>query len=161
MLVLCRAAVSAHNKVMLLSVTSLMVATVSVTGLEVLDLADLSWRVRGGDNQSVEVEATLPGSIYTDLQRGGILGDLYYRFNDVEYQWVSQYNWTYQTVLNLSVTQLEHEVVELDCHGLDTVASVTINGVVVANTNNMFMRSHLHLSSPQPVTRLSSGTSWT
>ena len=126
---------------MLLILSCLTVTSVPVTSLEVLDLADLTWTVRGGDNESLEVSASLPGSIYTDLQTAGILGDLYYRFNDLEYRWVSQYNWTYQTILHVTETQLENELVQLDCHGLDTVASVIINGLVVANTKNMFIRS--------------------
>ena len=117
--------------------------SVSVTGKEVLDLSTLTWTVRGGGDDSLEVGATVPGSVYTDLQAAGVLGDFYYRFNDVEYRWVSQYNWTYQAVLSLSQSQLQSSVVQLDCHGLDTVATLTINGKVVANTNNMFVRSKL------------------
>ena len=111
-----------------------------VSSSEVLDLSELSWRVKGGDNGSVEAAARLPGSVYTDLQTAGILGSLYYRFNDVEYRWVAKHNWTYSTVLSLSQAQLEREVIQLDCHGLDTVATIMINSQVVANTNNMFVR---------------------
>ena len=120
-----------------------------VSSSEVLDLSELSWRVKGGDNGSVEAAARLPGSVYTDLQTAGILGSLYYRFNDVEYRWVAQHNWTYSTVLSLSQTQLEREVIQLDCHGLDTVATIIINQEVVATTNNMFIRLRERHKTPQ------------
>ena len=137
--VLCTAAVTAPNKEMLRALNCLLLLAVTVSP-EVLDLADLSWRLRGGEDERLEVEASLPGSVYTDLQTAGVLADLLYRFNDVEYRWVSQYNWTYHTVLALSQSQLDSHVVQLDCHGLDTAATVIINGQVVANTNNMFIR---------------------
>ena len=111
-----------------------------VSSSEVLDLSELSWRVKGGDNGSVEAAARLPGSVYTDLQTAGILGSLYYRFNDVEYRWVSQHNWTYSTLITLTEEQLQRRIIQLDCHGLDTVATIMINSQVVANTNNMFVR---------------------
>ena len=124
---------------MLRALNCLLLLAVRVSP-EILDLADLSWRLRGGEDERLEVEASLPGSVYTDLQTAGVLADLLYRFNDVEYRWVSQYNWTYHTVLALSQSQLDSHVVQLDCHGLDTAATVIINGKVVANTNNMFIR---------------------
>ena len=111
-----------------------------VSSSEVLDLSELSWRVKGGDNGSVEAAARLPGSVYTDLQTAGILGSLYYRFNDVEYRWVSIQNWTYSSLLSLTPAQLQSRLIQLDCHGLDTVATIFINDQEVASTNNMFVR---------------------
>ena len=111
-----------------------------ITSSEVFDLSDLSWTVRGGDNQSISAEARLPGSVYTDLQTAGVLGSLYYRFNDVEYRWVSLHNWTYSSLLSLTQAQLQSRLIQLDCHGLDTVATIIINDQEVANTNNMFVR---------------------
>ena len=37
----------------------------------------------------------VPGSIYTDLMYNKIIGEPYYRFNDVAYRWVAKDNWTY------------------------------------------------------------------
>lgn len=43
------------------------------------------------------VSAVVPGGIYTDLERAGVLdGPLFYRFNDVNYRWVALQDWTYQ-----------------------------------------------------------------
>ena len=118
----------------------MLVLVLDVTRSEVLDLSELSWRVKGGENESVEAVARLPGSVYTDLQTAGILGSLYYRFNDVEYRWVSQHNWTYSTLISLTEEQLQRRIIQLDCHGLDTAASIIINQQLVAKTNNMFIR---------------------
>ena len=38
---------------------------------------------------------TVPGSMYTALMANKIIGDPYYRQNDLNYRWVGEDNWTY------------------------------------------------------------------
>ena len=43
-------------------------------------------------------DGTVPGSIYTDLDNNGSIfkgGPLLYRFNDLDYRWVSYEDWDY------------------------------------------------------------------
>ena len=44
------------------------------------------------------MDGRVPGSIYTDLLAAGVLdqGPLLFRFNDVDYRWVSYNDWTYR-----------------------------------------------------------------
>ncbi len=43
------------------------------------------------------MKARVPGSIYSDLRRDGLLKeDLYYENNDINYRWVSYDNWTFE-----------------------------------------------------------------
>lgn len=44
---------------------------------------------------AISVSASVPGGIYSDLQRAGIIGDILYRFNDVLTRWVAYETWTY------------------------------------------------------------------
>ena len=44
-----------------------------------------------------DVIGKVPGSVYTDLMEAGVLGDPYFRFNDLEYRWVSHRGWVYST----------------------------------------------------------------
>ena len=124
----------------------LLLGLVSVTSLatgETIDLGGLSWSLSGRDRegQELRVPASVPGDVYTDLSQAGVLGgDLLYRFNDVEYRWVAEGNWTYEVVFPLSQDQVERASLLLDCHGLDTVASVYINNVIVGTSDNMFVR---------------------
>ena len=46
--------------------------------------------------------------------------------------------WTYQRTFEATPQQLAMKTVELVCHGLDTFATVTLNGTVLGSTNNMF-----------------------
>ena len=128
------------------SLAAVLLGLVSVTSLasgETIDLGGLSWTLSGQDSEGreVRVPASVPGDVYSDLSRAGVLGgDLLYRFNDVEYRWVAGGNWTYDVVFPLSQEQVERTSLLLDCHGLDTVASVYINNVIVGTSDNMFVR---------------------
>uniref|UniRef100_A0A8C7WTV1 beta-mannosidase n=1 Tax=Oryzias sinensis TaxID=183150 RepID=A0A8C7WTV1_9TELE len=62
--------------------------------------------------------------------------DPYFRFNDVSYRWIALENWTYSTTFAASAQQ----EVELIFDGVDTVASITLNGNLVGKTDNMFRR---------------------
>jgi beta-mannosidase len=47
------------------------------------------------------VKAKVPGSIYSDLRRDGVLKqDIYYEYNDINYRWVSFDNWTYERIFD-------------------------------------------------------------
>lgn len=91
-------------------------------------------------NQSINVPVTVPGSIYTDLEKNGLIGDPYYRFNDDNYRWISKDNWTYSTNFEVSSDILAKDYVFLVAHGLDTAATVYINNQFLANCDNMFVR---------------------
>ena len=106
----------------------------------VLDLgSSATWSVTGGNN--ITVPASVPGGVYTDLRQAGVLAqDIYYRFNDLEYRWVAKEDWTYRGVFTVDKLLLEESMIELDCHGLDTVANVVLNGVEIGGSNNMFVR---------------------
>ena len=124
----------------LLVVGLLCISAATSAGGDVIDLSSVGqWTLSGGQHDQLEV--TVPGSVYTDLQHAGVLtGDLLYRFNDVEYRWVALTNWTYRLTFPLTQEQVDKTSVILDCHGLDTVASVYINNVLVGNSDNMFVR---------------------
>jgi beta-mannosidase len=47
---------------------------------------------------AVSGNAQVPGGIFSDLKKANILKeDFFFRYNDVQYRWVSWDNWTYHT----------------------------------------------------------------
>ena len=54
--------------------------------------------------------------------------------------WVGEEDWSYSGQFLLTTDQLEVTTAQLDCHGLDTVAEVVVNGVHVGSAANMFVR---------------------
>ena len=50
---------------------------------------------------AIKITANVPGNIYTDLYKGGVLkDDPYNGKNDINYRWVSYDNWTYEKTFN-------------------------------------------------------------
>ncbi|KAJ4448986.1 hypothetical protein ANN_00378 [Periplaneta americana] len=101
---------------------------------------DGTWTVRNA-NGSIEADAVVPGGIYTDLRTAGILSqDIYYRFNDIEYRWVSRDDWTYSTNFQVAPELIQKQQIFLVFHGVDTVASVYLNDEHIGDCDNMFVR---------------------
>ena len=52
-----------------------------------------------------QVPATVPGGIYSDLEKTGFLtsGNIYFRFNEENYKWVAFTNWTYKVIIHMSM----------------------------------------------------------
>ncbi|XP_037098092.1 beta-mannosidase [Syngnathus acus] len=89
-------------------------------------------------NKSVSLTARVPGCVHTALQERGFIQDPYFRFNDLLYEWISLDNWTYATTFVVSKELRSKRQVLLILDGVDTAASVWLNGVLVGRTDNMF-----------------------
>ncbi|WP_336207370.1 glycoside hydrolase family 2 protein [Nonomuraea sp. LPB2021202275-12-8] len=80
------------------------------------------------------VAATVPGCVHTDLLAAGLIDDPYLDDNENRLSWIGRTAWCYTTSFTWSAD--EHERTDLVCEGLDTVATVTLNGVRLARTAN-------------------------
>ncbi|MGB1384908.1 MAG: glycosyl hydrolase 2 galactose-binding domain-containing protein, partial [Flavobacteriales bacterium] len=91
-------------------------------------------------NDSVWVDAAVPGDVMLDLQRHGILPNPFQGTHERDVQWVELEDWTYRTVLPApTVWQkqgIQHPV--LSFPGLDTYASVYLDDSLVATSNNAY-----------------------
>jgi len=106
------------------------------TALAHLDL-DGHWQV--SDSESNDwFNATVPGCIHTDLLAAGRLPDPFYRDNEKQVQWVSDRAWTYRRFFSADQKLCAREHLLLRCEGLDTLATVSVNGVEVGRADNMF-----------------------
>ena len=56
-------------------------------------------------------KATVPGGIYSDLERNGILSNPLQSNNDVNYRWVSLDGWTYEKTFDGKVAESLREKV--------------------------------------------------
>ncbi len=85
------------------------------------------------------VPAEVPGSIHTDLLAAGLIPDPYLDENEKTQSWIGLTDWTYRTTFDW--TESTDERHELVFAGLDTVATIHLNGEEVASVQNMH-RSH-------------------
>ena len=53
-------------------------------------------------------------------------------------QWIENENWEYETKFNLSKSELKNQNIDLLFEGLDTYATIYLNGKLLLETDNMF-----------------------
>ncbi|XP_044080324.1 beta-mannosidase isoform X1 [Neovison vison] len=105
-----------------------------------------SWRIRSG-NGSLELPGRVPGCVHSALFQRGLIQDLYYRFNDLDYRWISLDNWTYSKKFKIPFNISKWQKVNLIFEGVDTVAKVLLNSVPIGKTSNMFKRYSFDVTS--------------
>ncbi len=84
--------------------------------------------------------ATVPGCVHTDLLAAGLIGDPYAHDMESKLGWIGESDWLYECRFEVGEGLTAEERVELVCEGLDTVATLTLNGVELARTENMHVR---------------------
>ena len=104
-----------------------------------MDSIDLGgeWQARQkrGD---ITTSGMVPGCIHTDLLAAGLIADPFERENELDVQWVSEADWLYERQFDVSESLRCRDQVLLICEGLDTFATIGINGRRVAKTDNQF-----------------------
>ena len=84
-------------------------------------------------------DATVPGDAHLDLVRCGVLPDLYFGRNLDHALWMEHKDWLYRCKFN-TPDDLGHARAILVFHGLDTFATVWLNGQLLGKAANMFIR---------------------
>ena len=82
----------------------------------------------------VSIPALVPGCIHTDLITAGLIGDISVDDCEIEQMWIWRSDSIYRTRIAQS---LRTNRASLKFHGLDTLASIFINGRLVLSTKNM------------------------
>ncbi len=106
------------------------------------------WTVRPLDGRNVpdgvsaagSIPASVPGSVHTDLLAARLIVDPYIGTNEKAQEWIGSTSWRYTT--DFDWTDDGADRVDLSFLGLDTVATVTLNGRVILESRNQH-RSYL------------------
>lgn len=80
------------------------------------------------------IDAAVPGCVHTDLLSAGRIPDPYLDDNEALLAWIGLVDWTYRTTFEWKPDG--HERHDLVFDGLDTVATVRVNGRVVLESAN-------------------------
>ncbi len=84
-------------------------------------------------------EAIVPGVVHLDLMRNDLLPDPFVGMNEKEVAWVEKNDWWYRKEFEVSPSFLEAGQILLRFDGLDTFATVWLNGTKLGSTDNMFI----------------------
>lgn len=83
--------------------------------------------------------ASAPGNVHTDLIAAGLLPDPFEGLNERAAQWVGESDWLYRCNFELPPGLADAAAVALCCDGLDTFATVWLNGQQIITSDNMFV----------------------
>ncbi|MGE3107892.1 MAG: glycoside hydrolase family 2 protein [Phycisphaerales bacterium] len=101
------------------------------------------WRVRSHTPDAPAetrrwIDAQVPGCAHLDLIRAGVIGDPAIGFNELDQFWVGKADWEYRTRFHADERLFAHERIDLVCDGLDTIATLELNGERIGEAANMF-----------------------
>ena len=90
------------------------------------------------ENKDNWLPAKIPGTVHTDLLANKIIEDPFFGTNEKQLQWIENENWNYKTSFIVSKSELKYKNIALEFKGLDTYATVFLNGKLILEANNMF-----------------------
>jgi beta-mannosidase len=90
------------------------------------------------DGESDWLNATVPGCVHLDLLNNELIPDPYFGLNEQKLQWVSKKNWNYRLHFTPEKELQQKKNKRLCFYGIDTYATVYLNGKKIISANNMF-----------------------
>ena len=83
-------------------------------------------------------KATVPGVVHLDLFNNNMIEDPYWENNELKQRWIENENWVYVNHILFDPTIYNTDNIELVFEGLDTYATVLLNGDTILIADNMF-----------------------
>ncbi|KAH6633962.1 glycoside hydrolase family 2 protein [Chaetomium sp. MPI-SDFR-AT-0129] len=111
---------------------------------------DQNWEFKQADNQGARFlpVSQFPTNVHLDLQHHGLIPDPYIGKNELAVQWVGEAQWTYRTSFTVPAQATlagRQAVIAFD--GLDTFATVVLNGTTILESENMFLPERVDVTS--------------
>ncbi|CCC08012.1 hypothetical protein SMACR_01576 [Sordaria macrospora] len=107
-----------------------------------------NWEFRQADKEHSKFlpVAQFPTNVHLDLLHHGLIPDPFIGKNELDVQWIGEAQWTYKTNFKGSgVPENGKAVLAFD--GLDTFATVKLNGSTILETDNMFIPERVDVTS--------------
>ena len=96
-----------------------------------------TWKLSIPGSPFSETTANVPGSVYHDLLSAGQIPDPFWRDNENEALMIMEHDFVYDRTFSADAKLLAHDRIWLRCHGLDTLATVEVNGQTAGKADNM------------------------
>ena len=90
------------------------------------------------DGESDWLNATVPGCVHLDLLNHELIPDPYFGLNEQKLQWISKKSWNYRLHFTPEKELQQKKNKRLCFYGIDTYATVYLNGKKIISANNMF-----------------------
>lgn len=96
-----------------------------------------NWKFRKV-GESAWLNATVPGTVHTDLLSNKKIKDPFSPGAEQKLKWIEEADWEYETTFPCDPKTLTKQNAELHFEGLDTYAKVYLNDSLILQANNMF-----------------------
>ena len=93
------------------------------------------------------MKCEVPGTVHTDLLNLGLIEDPFYEDNELNLQWICNYDWLYKTSFDYPDEFEKDSPVLIVFDGLDTIAEAFLNGEALYKFDNMFRSYKIDISS--------------
>ncbi|KAF2715713.1 glycoside hydrolase family 2 protein [Pleomassaria siparia CBS 279.74] len=142
---------SAGARSVRLDPTALVVTLLATAGVLALATHHLSegWTFKQADDAAEDAwlaVARVPTNVHLDLIHHEKIPDPFLGFNELKAEWVADKTWTYKVLLPDVLPPQEGAVTVLAFDGLDTFATVRLNGQVILESDNMFVPHRIHVT---------------
>ena len=114
-----------------------LTACTKTSPIAVQPLAE-GWALSGDTLNIESLPVTVPSVVQQSLYENGLIPHPYQGTVEDDLLWISDHPWCYSLTFNVEKPLLEKEVVELVFEGIDTYATVTLNGVKLFDADNQF-----------------------
>jgi beta-mannosidase len=92
------------------------------------------------------VPAVVPGVVHQALLSAGLIPDPYLDDNESALAWIGLVDWTYELRFDATAEELAADRLELAFDGLDTVATVSLNGEMLTEVANQHRRYRIDVT---------------
>lgn len=109
---------------------------------------DRNWQFKQADKLGDEYRAVsqFPTNVHLDLMHHNLIPDPFIGKNENDVQWVGEAQWTYKTTFaSPDINTTAKAILAFD--GLDTFATVAMNGKVILETDSMFIPERVDVTS--------------
>ncbi len=135
---------------MIAAAALLLASTAAWAGPKTVTPLDAGWQVRIDPADATAarahpkaarwLKATVPGSVQQDLIAARIAPDPFKGTNEAAIQWAGLTDWQYRLVLDVTPAMLARDHLDLVFDGLDTFATVSVNGQPLLSADNAHRR---------------------
>ncbi|MFC7063363.1 beta-mannosidase [Halobacillus seohaensis] len=88
----------------------------------------------------------VPGDVHSTLIDKNLIEDPFVGHNDLKCRWIEEKEWWYRTTFHWEDNCNDEECLELNFEGLDTYATVFLNGLEIGSTANMLVEHTFDIS---------------
>lgn len=111
-----------------------------------VDVLSSNWEFGRAGKGDFRPVAQFPTNVHLDLLHHELIADPFFDKNELACQWVGEKDWVYRTAFPAAAPAPGEKKV-LVFEGLDTYATVTLNGTEILSTDNMFIEYRADVTS--------------